>query len=855
MFAKLRKGVKDFAQKVAAPAESRPAVEVFKDLWDEVTEEHARVLQANYDLDDPGLLLKTSIPANLDAMVTLLVREDLGLIRDSNRGVMQDESSSPSDDLGGQHIGPLRACLEYTLENRVFIDLCAKGLADRPNGMMPLILITLTRLFDKLRHPLLPYKTAHAPLCQLIRVSAEVGAPDAQERLVSLLRTLWLKMRADPSQLQFFYAPGKQGSLKLELFDALLPHIAADNDTGERARYAMLCVSSIFDPMLHKYIVDQTLFCKRVAQSLLQAFQSAVDARRAQNSSQGSLQGAQASSSPGAAHLDILYKPDLVQEADRVLAMRWKFALALSTPGVFTSIDLNASHDEDSVGGEMTDDDNDDVGEGSDLNLNGKSSTMKSMKADAEEDEAVELLPRALVREITESFLTGPLRAALLETHEEMARDAMLAVCVLLESAAESGSGTARHGPLQWNLVSMLISPALEPDMRTLDQENDKLEQADAQETARLQTELLVRIDSMSPQVSMAALKLFSALLDLNDARILHSLVLRQLYGGLHLEGAPEGTVPPLDPLRTPPRKPTKLSRRVRTASAGNAVDFLDKYPGSPKPPVISSERKLKAISNQERKDLVTFETYLTDEQTCAAARLAAYTSPVCSEHARSCSPQKKSKRAAAASAAEAPSKERDSGQTTGKAAFVEGLFLSVVLNKLERMLDSSLEENLLLTGILAKLAQCPHRVMHSYLYDEAISLRDFRAAFEGRPYTLSAFDAEQGDTLLKIKEGVRTLANVLSSVWKEALERAQDFGADFEAQHTFTRSQLGADGDLDFGDEGLDASSVSAALADFGPSKKRFVQAYVVIEEFFKELASVLQAKQNLALLQHDLQ
>jgi len=543
-----------------------------------------------------------------------------------------------------------------------------------------------------------------------------------------------------------------------------------------------------------------------------------------------------------------------VLEADRVLATRWKFALALSTPGIFAGIDF----DEEEEQGQVDED----------LQAEEGLSAKQDERQDVKEKLHLELLSNTVVREISDVFITGPVRSGLLETHEDTVRDNMLAVCVLLESAVEAGSGTAMHGPLQWKLVSMLISPSLSPDLRSLDQGNDKLGQQDAAglEDARLQTELLVCIDSMSPHLSTAALKLFSALLDLNDARILHSLILRQLYSGYHLQAAPDGTPPPPNPLRTPPRsqyeKPSRSAARLgHPRSTGNAIDFLDKYPGSPRPPVTNSKHKVNTMTDQELKDLVTFESYLTDEQAQAAARLAAYTSPMGSSQARSCSPRKlKPSKLSISIDTNPPSfgTTDGAGVTSGATTpdFTEGLFLTVLLNKLERMLDSSLEENLLLTGILAKLAQCPHRVIHSYLYEESIPVKDFRAAFDGRPYEMTTFDAEQGDTLLSIKPNVRTLANALATVWKEAQERAQDLEPEFKQHHEWTRLQLGADGEFspDIGaDHGL--LKVLSGSSDFGPSKQRFVRAYVVVEEFLKELASVLQAKQNLACLQLDLQ
>ena len=57
-------------------------------------------------------------------------------------------------------------------------------------------------------------------------------------------------------------------------------------------------------------------------------------------------------------------------------------------------------------------------------------------------------------------------------------------------------------------------------------------------EISRLQSTLLFRIEAMAANLSTSALKLFATLLDLNDPRILHSFVMRQLYPGSHLQTA-----------------------------------------------------------------------------------------------------------------------------------------------------------------------------------------------------------------------------------------------------------------------------------------------------------------------------
>jgi len=810
----LARQVATSAGQAATGHDSRPPVEQFRDVWRKVELEHNALLQRQDDLDDPRLLQRTGIPDHLQRMVLLLHREDWGLIKDSNRG---NTPGAPNDN---SH-GPLKACLEYTLENRVFIDLCAKGLADRPRGMMTLILITVHNIIEKIRHPLLPYKTAHQPLCQLIRVSAEVGSPEAKESLICLLRTLWFKMRKDPSQLQFFYAPSPRGGAhkeQLDMFLALIPFMLEDSETGENARFAVLCASSIYDSYLHHYIVESTNFCKNLAIGLCEALKQYLEVREGNRKTRGEQKRLSRKDS------NRLQKQ--VDEASLMLELQWQFALSLSTPGVLAAL-------EESMAG----------------------NTQKDEVSD--DFEGLRTLADAVVEEVDRVFLRGNLVHFLSETSETTATDAMLAASALMSCLGCKSYGKTLESPLAWKLLSLLISDDLEPDTRQLEELGESSEE-------RLQVELLARIDSMSPELSIAALKLILSLLEVNDPRILNSLVMRQLHPGLHLVAADEGAQRS-DMLRTPPRSTKKSVSPGRDSNSpksaprsGSAVEFLSKYPGSPRPPILSSNgKKRKQMSSQEQRDLIAFEAYLTDEQGRTASRIAAFTSRTATHRSVEASPAKRHPGTPPPS----PAIHRESEGDFNSLTFSEGLFVMFVFNKLERMLDSSFEENLILTGILATLAQYPHRALHVYLYDEVLTNKELLNAFEGKDVTIVTEEEEDmaknmlnvlGESsypMLKIRDDIRSLSKILTMVWKEAQERASDLGQEFDTLRRITRIYIGVD-EPDVLERAMDT------FEDAGPgsSKFRFVQAYVVLEEFLKELASILQAKQNLTFLQCDL-
>jgi hypothetical protein len=61
------------------------------------------------------------------------------------------------------------------------------------------------------------------------------------------------------------------------------------------------------------------------------------------------------------------------------------------------------------------------------------------------------------------------------------------------------------------------------------------------------------------------------------------------------------------------------------------------------------------------------------------------------------------------------------SGGGGGSQDYYEGLFLATLLNKLDNFYDNAFKTNLRLTSVLARLAYCPHPVLHLYLYEPAL--------------------------------------------------------------------------------------------------------------------------------------
>jgi hypothetical protein len=147
---------------------------------------------------------------------------------------------------------------------------------------------------------------------------------------------------------------------------------------------------------------------------------------------------------------------------------------------------------------------------------------------------------------------------------------------------------------------------------------------------------------------------------------------------------------------------------------------------------------------------------------------------------------------------------------------FYEGLFLDILFNRLENMLEHSLEANLVLTEVLSKLALSTVPSLHDFLFETQ-----------------------------EILPGIRTLKSILKDLWKEAQTRAGRIRG-FDRKIQDIRVTMGV---VSSSEGGANGSSISDFDVDV--SHMKFMEAYVVLEEFLKELSCISQAKHMVAFMQ----
>jgi hypothetical protein len=126
-------------------------------------------------------------------------------------------------------------------------------------------------------------------------------------------------------------------------------------------------------------------------------------------------------------------------------------------------------------------------------------------------------------------FLERVLAPSLLVTNEQSLSLSTNNTSMILEALTILDS-TFGGGQMLSSLVDFLIGDSLEAEVDNVNHSESRFEGI-----GMLKTALIHRIDSMSDTLSISTAELFSRLLDFNDPRVLHILVIRNLIDGNYL--------------------------------------------------------------------------------------------------------------------------------------------------------------------------------------------------------------------------------------------------------------------------------------------------------------------------------
>jgi hypothetical protein len=838
-----------------APPPNTSALDDLKHYWDLVKQEHQHLVQtaSKEGLDAEVETLKEStIRENLENIVTILRNENDGI--DTYLTSKKKQQMEEQMEKNRSHY----PCIQYVIEERVLEILCAMALADHPPGMMALVLQT-TRLllFHITEQQLLFHVSIHKPLCHMIHVCMEarkgLGARSnrsgggtsagvsvrAQASLVALLEEIWKQVEKNPELIHVFFNYGREGLSEeqqvafdkrrhhhLLIFAALIPYMHVKRQSGDRARNALMTAVGIRDAKLHEYMLHRSVFCRRVADGL--------------------------SSSYAALPSSLDSHSDDQDRAALTALEEFKRRLAFAR-------DLCLKCDEESLNNNNN---NNNINGNNNGNKNGSNSNNIIGNGLAE----------SIIREIRERFFEDRLMPSLMSVSENGQTAATVYTHTMLQTLCQT---TRPRNPLLSAFLHFMLGNENEPERDpTLPSPSPKKkigeEQKQMQEKQKgsntsssisnidIRTVLIHRISSQAQSVSEVTMELFNCFFEVGGSYVLHNLVIRNMVNfklnhdsngnndnnNIISEGVDK------DGINSSMTSSSLLNSKNPTKS------FLDVFADPPLPLNTKDEDLISFDDNSDENDgNLVFPEYLTDAHKQYVSRMAQYWSisdhsTVIDSFSNSLSPSRSSSKSGdGITGIITPSTLKitvedgnNSNNTTPKkenTMFYEGLFLNTLLDKLESMLDHSLDENLVLTGLWSQLAQCPHPRVYHYL-------------FSINKNSDKTIDDEGGNG------SNRSFLGVLESLWSEAQQTLRQI-PDGENILINTRKRLGINVDENRSNRGMDEDGY--IIQDYNDevndddditnmSNKTIFEGICVLEEFLKEIAGILKAREELNML-----
>lgn len=383
-----------------------------------------------------------------------------------------------------------------------------------PNAAAHTALTLIGSSSHRVNYPILPTREVHVSVVALIQAAArkEVEDPVVRKCLITLLNVLWKKLRGDPVQTEFFFLNADklivrkseaetsrvsrartrttssdytlQSSVhqnqnevaELILFTALLPHMYALGKIGEKCREALVIAASVHERALCRFVLQLTPFCIYAVNGVIGAYDNLPKILPDVKVSRGS--GATTSpTSPGG-----LNAPRRGIETEiGALAIRLRFCCTLAMVARYELVDIDESSG----------------------------------------DEFRHSIADELLYQFRSRFLEGPLLEGLLSTSEAAAWTATLYARIVLEELTACGRDT-RANPLLTEFVDFLLQRKVESvtdstSLETVEETPDPFKSPDALPVEMLPSKLLHRMDSLSSSLSIATIDLFTYLLDLQD--------------------------------------------------------------------------------------------------------------------------------------------------------------------------------------------------------------------------------------------------------------------------------------------------------------------------------------------------
>jgi hypothetical protein len=783
-----------------APPPNTSALDDMRHYWELVKEEHQRLVESSQR--DPENVVQglqdSTIRENLENIVNILRNENNGTDLYDRGGGKETVVNDLSEDGEGEgsHYARERPCLQYLIEERVLEILCAMSLADHPPGMMALVLQTIRLLLIHItEEPLLLHVSVHRPICHMIHVCMEARKGIGSGGFGG---------RSSPKG--GMGGGNRGGGVSVRAQASLVALLEEIWKQVAKEPNLLRVFFGYGREGLSKEQAEQ--FDKNKRHHHLLIFAALIPYMHVKRKS-----GDRARSGLMQA---VSIRDTQLQEYmlhRSVFCRRVADGLSSAYAALPPSLKSH-SEEQDRVAQSALDEFVRRLEFARDLCLKageegpGVGGTGPADKSKAARGGGGDLAD-AICREVRERFVEDRLRPALMTVSEA----GQTAATVYTHTIIQTLCATPKpYNPLLNVIVRSLlgddtapeIDPARSPPRKALagGPRNSRASPG----LIELRTVLVHRITSQSSPVSEVTMELFNCLLEVGGSYVLHNLVVRNMThahpSAIYAEGTREA------------QDPTKR--------------FLSFFSGVPLPQGQGSGRELEGDGSK-----LVFEDYLTDAHKQYVSRMAQYWSSTNQEDTKPDGAKEggllgeNANKKNRSNSLDKPAAQNDA---TSVGFFFEGLFFSALMDKLETMLDNSPDENLILTGLWSQMAQCPHPRVHNFLFSQ-----------ENEEDRNSPEDSCN-----------RTLLSVLQVVWSEAQVRLKQLPEGEKALKK-TRARLGTtdsrkDVPISFEDSGNQGDVLIAEDVDV--RSKRFLEGVVVLEEFLKEIAGILTARQELNML-----
>lgn len=201
----------------------------------------------------------TGVLNHLDQMVNFLIDE-----------ATSSEASIPNGGMSPSSVGPI---LDYMLMEGVLDRLFQWSLYT--GEFLSNLKLEQLRIYEVLvshsHHELLLQQPFLRPLLHLLASCAECAPLEVEKRLVVLLNTLCVSLSQHPDLLEvFFSASSNQGPARFLIFSLLIPFVHREGAIGQQARDALLLCMALSqkNESIGLYIAENSNFCPVLATGL-----------------------------------------------------------------------------------------------------------------------------------------------------------------------------------------------------------------------------------------------------------------------------------------------------------------------------------------------------------------------------------------------------------------------------------------------------------------------------------------------------------------------------------------------------------------------------------------------------------